>query len=85
MLPIENRTQLRILKTLTEIPTGLNLGQLQKKLNTTYKVLARNLEELKQKELIEERRYGKRIRIFQLNKKNPKTKLIIKLFTEEEE
>lgn len=82
-LPIDNRTQLRILKTLVDLRSGINLRQLQQKVGTTHKILTHNLEPLKQKGYIEEHRYGKRIRIFKLNTKNPKTQLIIKLFREE--
>jgi len=82
-LPIENRTQLRILKTLTEVPYGLNLRQLELAIGSTHAAVTRNLEDLKQKGFIEEQRYGKRIRIFKLNTQNPKTQLIIKLFEEE--
>jgi DNA-binding MarR family transcriptional regulator len=81
-MPIENRTQLRILKTLTEYQPGLNLAQLQKRISTTHKVLTRNIEQLKQKGLLTEHKYG-RIRIIELNKENLKTQLIIKLFQEE--
>lgn len=83
-LPIENRTQLRVLKMLVDFPTGTTLRQLQLGASTTYKALTKNLEQLKQKGFIIEHRYGKRIRIIKLNTENPKTHLIIKLFTEEE-
>lgn len=65
----------KILETLSK-PGGMNVMALMRKINSTYNETNRNLKILEQEGIITSEVYG-RVRYIKLNRKNPRTALLL--------
>jgi len=70
-------TKVKILQLLNV--GGANLGYIARKIGRDYGDVKRHLEALKLAGVVVERRYGKRIRFFQLNIQNEVTRQLLKM------
>jgi predicted transcriptional regulator len=75
---LSSKGRLRILKVLTKMEK-LHLSEITKRTGLNHTTAVKHLQFLENLNLVEHKRFG-RIRIYRLNDKNPKVKVIKTLF-----